>query len=550
VQEKANNVRMETSWSTDFDGGLGTYAFVGHERNLNWQSSITFAEEGKRKVVVQYFDGSLRSRQTVTKDNTTNTTIVAETFYDYQGRPAVNVLPAPSLNNIIKYSRSVNADMNGAEYDKDHYDHIATPAEYITGSAQQMGSMSGTNQYYSPNNPEKNTGVNKYIPDANGYAFTETDYTQDNTGRIRRQGGVGETFKLGSNHETKYYYSTAVQEDLDALFGTEVGDYHHYFKNMVSDANGQYAVTYQDMHGRTIATALAGSPESGNLSDLPSKEVITVTDSLSGPGTNTVTDLTMSNHHSLLITQDGNVSFKYQLTPPVLQKKNCKDSTINYIGLYDLEISITDDCYNLHLGGKPFDTILHNYNPFDVGFSLYLLKGSYEISKTLTINKERMDYYRDSIFLKSNVCTTLEKYIADQRIAQRQQSCVPDCKSCLDSIGDWDSFRINYVLNSGNSLADTAEYRGEAWTAYQSALSACNDLCGTTTATSDVRAAMLLDMSGPSGQYAMLSDSSSIYSIFYHKDETVSPIFQRMILCTSMMPENRPWPMMRIRTHM
>lgn len=539
VQKKSSINRIETAWSSDFSGGLGSYKFTGHARNLNWQSSVTFAEEGKRKVVVQYFDGSLRGRQTVTKDNITNTTLVSENFYDYQGRPAINILPAPTLNNIIKYTHNLNAAINGAEYDKDNYDRLESPAEYLSGSAKPMSTASGTNQYYSPNNPEKNTGVNKYIPDAGGYAFSETEYTQDNTGRIRRQGGVGETFKLGSGHETKYYYATAVQEDLYALFGTEAGDNTHYFKNMTSDANGQYAVAYLDMHGRTIATALAGSPETGNLDDLPSKEVVTVTDSLSGPGTNMVRDLTMSNRHSQLVTQDGTVSFKYLLTPPVLKKKDCDNNTICYNGLYDLEISITDDCYNQHLGGKPFDTILRNYNagaiiancatpaPIEVGFSLYLLKGNYEITKTLTISKLGMDYYRDSVFLKNNVCKSFEEFVEEQKILQRDKVCVPDCKSCVDSIGSWDSFRVKYVVGAGINISDTAIHRGEAWTAYQSALAACNELCGTVTEGDDIRTAMLLDVSGPSGQYAIETDNSSIYSIFYQKDENTLAPYQR-----------------------
>jgi len=40
---------------------MGQYAFVGHERPLNWQSNISFAKKGKRKVVLQYYDGSLRN---------------------------------------------------------------------------------------------------------------------------------------------------------------------------------------------------------------------------------------------------------------------------------------------------------------------------------------------------------------------------------------------------------------------------------------------------------------------------------------------------------
>lgn len=539
VQEKADYSRLETAWSSDFSGGLGSYSFCGHERNLNWQSSISFAEDGKRKVVVQYFDGSLRNRQTVTKDNTTNTTVVSESFYDYQGRPVIQVLPAPTISNVLKYTANLNPAMNGAEYDKSNYDQINSETEFLTASAKPMSTSSGANRYYSPANPDKDNGMSRFIPDAEGFAFTETQYTQDNTGRIAREGGVGTTFQLGSGHETKYYYATPSQEDLDALFGTEAGLNSHYFKNMVSDANGQHSVTYLDMHGRTIATALAGSPSKAELDDLPTKEVIMVTDSLSGAGKNLISDLKMESHKSHLVTQDGWYHFAYQLTPPVLQKPDCNDSTICYKGMYDLQVRITDDAYNLRLGGKPFDTTLHNYDsgavvtdcstpePITLEFDIYLEKGSYEIVKTLTVSKQGMDFYRDSIFLQSNVCTTLEQMIEEQRLLQQNDNCFPDCQSCLDSLGTFEAFREKYVLDAGNELADTAVYSSETWAAYQRAVTSCDEICGTTTEIDEIRLAMLQDVTGPSGQYATVSNSNSVYSIFYHPDENTIPPYAR-----------------------
>jgi hypothetical protein len=99
VQIGTGNRVKAAAWSSSASTAVyGRFDYIGHQRNLNWQSNISFAEEGKRKVVVQYFDGSLRSRQAVTKDNTTNTTVVSETYYDYQGRPAIQVLPTPSLS--------------------------------------------------------------------------------------------------------------------------------------------------------------------------------------------------------------------------------------------------------------------------------------------------------------------------------------------------------------------------------------------------------------------------------------------------------------------
>ncbi|MBO9572413.1 MAG: hypothetical protein J7497_09425, partial [Chitinophagaceae bacterium] len=232
-----------TNWNTDSDttSAHWKFHFMGHERGLNWQASTTFAEDGKRKSVVQYFDGSLRARQVVTRDNTTKTTVVAETMYDKQGRPVIQVMPAPTLNTLIHYTPFFNVkDMNGTEYDKGVYDTLFSSSDYCGIHEDSMSVSSGASQYYSSLNPLKDEGFHKFIPNAHGYAFTQTQYTQDNTGRIYAQGGVDSAFVLGSGRETKYYYFAARQSELDVLFGTEVGDESHYQKNMVRDANGQY----------------------------------------------------------------------------------------------------------------------------------------------------------------------------------------------------------------------------------------------------------------------------------------------------------------------
>lgn len=539
VQQKPGYGRMETAWSSDYEGGLGNYSFCGHQRNLNWQSTVVFSEEGKRKAVVQYYDGSLRNRQTITKDNTTNTTIVTESFYDNQGRPVIQVMPAPTLNNAIKYSRNFNIALNGTEYDKDNYDHLNSPEEFLTASAKPMSAQSGANRYYSTSNPEKDSGVNRFIPDAEGYAFAETEYTQDNTGRISRLSSLGPVYKLGSNHETRYFYASATQEELDALFGTEVGNERHYFKNMVQDANGQFSVAYLDMHGRTIATALAGSPDSADLADLPTNTNIAAIDTLSRAGSNVVKELTLESKQSKLVPVGGPYQFKYSLTPPVLQKKDCDNNSICYTGLYDLEITITDDAFNQRLGGQPFKRIVRNFTPenivancdapepFLVNFTVNLPRGSYEITKRLTLNKQGMDFYRDNVFMNENQCTTLEQFIQQQRDLQISVNCIPTCQSCKDSLGTWSTFRNSYMLRAGIAVADSATYRGEAWTAYQAASDACMALCDESTDIDDIRAAMLLDVTAPSGQYANPDDSLDIYSIFHQKNVQTLPPYKR-----------------------
>lgn len=251
--------RSDGVWS-----GVKTFSFDGHSESLNWQVTTSFAEEGKRKSVIQYYDGSLRNRQTVTKDNSTQKTIVAETIYDGQGRPAIQILPAPGINNIVAYTKNLNKFYNQPDNTDplDYFDFTTTTSgKYKT---EKLDPGAATAKYYSSQNPELNNATyNKNIPDANGYPYAVTRYTPDATGRIMMQSGVGDSMRMGTNHVTKYYYGNAAQEELDALFGTEVGNYTHYFKNMVQDANGQMSVSYVDMHGRTIATALAGEAPAG-----------------------------------------------------------------------------------------------------------------------------------------------------------------------------------------------------------------------------------------------------------------------------------------------
>lgn len=434
--------RVTTPWSSDFiaDGGLGEYDFPGHERRLNWQSSTSFAEEGKRKTVVQYFDGSLKGRQTVTKDNTTGTTVVAETLYDKQGRPAIQILPAPTLSSIIQFTPRFNTGLNGAEYDKGVYDTVLTASDYCADGAPAFDSTSGTHQYYSPDNPLKAQGFHQYIPNAYGFAFTETRYSQDNTGRITKQSGVGKEFRIGSGHETKYYDGMPDQDDLDALFGTEAGDRTHYQKNMVRDANGQYSVSYVDMHGRTVATALAGSSPT-TLQQLSSYTHNTVTTKLITSTNNTVKGTAIEAVNSIVVTRAGAHSFNYQLNAQSLGLENCNDETVCYDCLYDLEITVTDDCNNQNMpGDTAFRSVTKNFSlnaidttctaaqSFAVNFSLNLSEGAYIITKRLSINQEAMQYYRDSVFLVQNTCKSYEDIVNEQRsiIGQQLGNCSPD----------------------------------------------------------------------------------------------------------------------------
>jgi hypothetical protein len=533
VQTTASSyVVTNAIWSSDASPSvMGSFNFRGHERPLNWQSNISFAEQGKRKVVVQYYDGSLRSRQTVTKDNTTNTTIVAETYYDYQGRPAVQVMPAPTLQTIIQYTPAFNIDSSLMTYSQSDFDTVLPATGFCDLHADSMSNKAGASLYYSPNNPQASAGLNQFIPDAHDYPFTETEYMPDNTGRIKRQGGVGPYHQLGTGHETKYFYGTPDQNEIDALFGTEVGDKSHYFKNMVRDANGQYSVSYVDMHGRTIATALAGNPPA-YMASLPSFNGRTITETLADSGSVAIIGQTMVSQKTLLVPMLDTFYFNYSFLPDVFNSTNCQSSSVCYTCRYDLTITITDNCNNQLLpGGQPYTVTKQNFSlsslrsscvdsTMTIGFSLPLPEGSYTITKTLTVDPDAYAFYRDSIYLPNNTCTSISQFITQQKAVAEaaNPTCTPTCAQCDSSVGTFSQYLAKYNQALGLGSTDTT-YQTEARSSWQVALSSCSSLCQTTTAADDITNAMLQDMTPPYGQYADTSENpgANPYSIFYVK---------------------------------
>ncbi|MBO9566684.1 MAG: hypothetical protein J7621_28180, partial [Niastella sp.] len=527
VQQQAGGGRYEAKWTVFNTAGQGRFDFDGHERTLNWQATTSFAEEGKRKSVVQYYDGSLRGRQTVTKDNSTNRTVVAESFYDYQGRPVIQVLPAPTVNTIIGYTQNFNRGVNLPEYDKNRFDSLGSAGEYCTAQAAPMDSVSGASQYYSSLSAFKDSGIHKYVPNAGGFPFTEVEYTQDNTGRVSRQGGVGPDFRLGSGHETKYYYATPDQRELDALFGTEVGDKSHYFKNAVRDANGQYSISYVDMRGRTVATALAGNPDSA-LQKLSSNAPATRTETIADPYSVVIKDLVMEHKKSLHVTTAGNRTFDYQLNPLLLKEAGCNMDSVCYDCLYDLRITITDDCNNQkfafdtvvrNFSINAIDTVCNNGSGFSFTFNKWMPEGNYEITKSLSVSRYALDYYRDSIYMAANKCKSIDSFIVMTRALQAQLAtdCKPSCAGCKASLGSWPEYRTRFRQTTGIDGVDTAAYDGMALAAYNEAFQQCAELCDSLSEVLSVRRSMLMDMTPSSGQYANIDNPGDRYSIFYSR---------------------------------
>ena len=491
--------RVYTAWTTPDVGNVADDANHFYpvtqewEVGMNWQYSSSFAEQGKKKEVVSFYDGSLRNRQMVTLTNTNNKAIVGETIYDNLGRPSVQVLPAPVLSNActangkgtLKYYEAFNQNSEGDSYSSLDFGYETSNS--CEATADVMGTGSGASKYYSSANTN-NTGIKGYIPDAGGYPFSQVEYMADNTGRVKRQGGVGNEFQLDpTDHNTKYFYGHPSQIELDRMFGSEVGDYMHYQKNMVIDPNGQTSVSYLDQEGRVIATALAGETPS-NVASLTSAATasVTLTDDYILPGSlsNTLSadGLSRSFVSSILVSSQTNITLNYGLEV-LPYTESCLEEGICFGCVYDLTIDFISDCGESMLDSIEqvdhkltghFTTVSDsvvfeldcNAELANASYNILLEQvpaGSYQLIKTLTLNDSALAYYTAQ-YQDTNVNTcykTLEDFQLEYLENIDLSGCNPDptdCEACLDQLGDPTSFVANGgTLEDWNYLKEQCE---------------------------------------------------------------------------------------------
>ena len=525
-------------WSSDEKGTVDNANYFhqdwSYEGNKNWQYSSTFAEEGKRKEVISYFDGSLRNRQMVTRVNTDENVIVGETIYDHQGRPAIQVLPTPvnlpdcgtngNYMPSLKYYPKFNQNLSDSIYDVNHFDLTFGDTCLIT--SQEMSNTTGASQYYSQLNSQ-NSGINEYIPDAAQRPFTQIEYTPDNTGRIRRQSGVGSDFRLGSGHETKYFYGQPDQIQLRRMFGSEVGDAKHYQKNMVVDPNGQISVSYLDQEGRVIATSLAGEKPI-NMLGIPSlNEGAELTETLfSGTG-NTLTNTLSFDGKSkvfsstFLVSSEATYTFKYDLEVESFID-SCLIADVCFDCIYDFELIIEDECgVNLvpaNISKKTglfavedailvFEIDCSNLtipNALNEEIILNLPIGSYQIKKALKIHEPALDYYikrylNDTIYDSINHCVkTLQDFELEFLSEVDLTDCdiYLDCDECLTNLGTLDDY-----LSLGKGDVED----------YNSQVEKCKLQCEETSL-EDINKMLMLSDLRPDGQYGEYRDVNGVYN--------------------------------------
>jgi len=509
------------------------------EDSINWQYIATYAEWGLNKTMLNFMDGTLRSRQNVTKNNSDKEVLVSETVYDYQGRPAVQILPAPvpgtsqTIENSIAFYERFNQSESVVDpsnltqklsFSKKDFDYDGGTDACTPNLVNKINSNFGAGQYYSINNPDK-TGFNSYIPDANGYSFIQTEYTRDNTGKLRRKGNVGEAFQLSSNGKfTEYMYQQPNQTQLNRLFGCIAGKNEHFQRNVVIDPNGQSSVSYLNLSGKVVATSLEGTSPP-NLDGLENNNAgFQIAEDILSSGNDPDDNYTLLKRlKAIPVSQDGvNHSFHYEIKEIPTYSDTCMNGFC-YECAYDLAIELKNTDCNIPVYSYPPDsTVLGKIGsenvsacgvipPFNLDFGPLLLnKANYTLNKELSIDESILDnyaeHYGDTLH---NDC--YKEFISP---AMYTRGCFYNCDSCNEDLGGPNHTFASFKVKHAATL-DSLSEEGKL-ICYNNKIKECELLCKKMSICEVTRQQMLADVS-PNGQYGKVlpQDVSSIlaYSI-------------------------------------
>lgn len=537
VQYDVNGIRICGAWSYKIGTSFAIWKIKKYwlYPRQNWQYSASYAEEGKRKEVVSYFDGTLRNRQTITLNNTDNLPVVAENIYDLFGRPVAAILPAPVLipdgngkKHYLEYVPSLNVDLSGNPYDyADINDPSAAGCEFLPGA---LKTSKGSSNYYSAISDFKSTKPYQYyVPDADGYPLSVTQYTPDNTGRVRYQGGVGATFQPGAaapSHTTRYIYGKPDQWELDQLFGNDVGFAEHYSKNTVIDPNNQISVSYLNASGKTIATALSGRQPAG-MDSLSSKVPLKFKTSIilrPEQFSFDVSALKVSATTTYAATTTGPDTIRYDL--PSLMYSFAQTGQLCAKCYYDLKIRVNNVCNTampdipvINIGTKSANNL--NCTPdgnvtgmIPMNFDI----GEYNISFDFTLSREDVNAYADTLLnrgQKAGLINTQWKYVKDKLDVLEFNSMFSDCKTAKALLGTQGAFRILYGKRAMALGVDTTKFTAAELLQYQNMVThnyvrvntyVNNLTCPVPTPCDDLQAQMIKDVS-LGGQYALFDEN-------------------------------------------
>ncbi|MDX2362381.1 MAG: RHS repeat-associated core domain-containing protein [Crocinitomicaceae bacterium] len=406
------------SWTSSESGLVSAHSsaqryFITTEYDslMNWSHQVGYVEEGKRMEAISFRDGLGRGRQSVAHNTVTEQAIVSNVYYDEIGRPVISDLPTPVEDEELKHYPDFNrADTTGyPSYNLNYFDVPPTDTCDIPSSLA-FADTTGAGKYYSTNNDDTDA-ENAYIPDAEGFPFTRIKYKDDFTGRVNMTSGAGEEFIIGSGHETRFVYPSPDENELNRLFGSEVGDFTHYTKMITIDPNGQVYAQYTDMAGRVVASYMLGpSPLNlDSLADTASDSVVfeLINGQLADLGS--AVPMTTFDHAFFIAEDNETYTFSYAFTPQEYENA-CLGATICFDCMYDVDLQLTDDCgiafwdTTFQVNGSTFDEMCASLGEQSYSTAVVLPQGVYYMHKQLAVSQSAIDEYWCA-YLDNDTCS-------------------------------------------------------------------------------------------------------------------------------------------------
>ena len=295
------------------------------DQNLNYNFGNSFADNGKTKSCITYYDGSWRQRQQITKYGGEEILTGGEVKYDYEGRAVMDVMDAPFLdevNDLFEFREGLNPFV-GQSQDKVLYDNsnIQVPVQ-LDNSAVFSSSkyFSSTNDISMPNSDARD-----YVPDAGGYNYALHRYTETGDELLSAEGNVGGALQIHDRATGKqynrYFESGVADTELRRFFGTDMGLAQNYTKYIHLDENGLGKVEYVNVEGKTVATATIGQIPENLVGATPDSTIISTI--LGGNVTNDAGDGYNQTNQVIVTTPGTQYDLDYQLTGVYNQYDPC-----------------------------------------------------------------------------------------------------------------------------------------------------------------------------------------------------------------------------------
>lgn len=400
--------------------------------SLNWNYTIHFAEKGKYKHVIGYFDGMLKNRQTLTRFNSqSNLLLATENIYDYEGRPSITTLPSVINSNRFGFQKGVSiSSVTGLPYAPIDFDVKPSlcPDEILIPSFTES---SLANKYYSRLNTDT-AGVQKFVPQAEGYPFVHTQLSPGFSDRVDRQSGAGADLQISKGHEIKNEYLEADQPDLNNLFGINAGFSNFYNKTVSKDPNGQYSMSVKDYEGKQVVSSLIGASVDTSRHAIMFNDEIPLAgqfreDKLAR-GTSNRTILPNMKVYSGSFYMDFasavNIKYEYDFQPFTVCSSPYLGLTVK--GSYDY--TVHDDCgvEKLHKNGiigTTGVTTTPTIPPAVSSDMVSLEKGKHTVNKNLTISVDEIYAAVDSFMAYKPNCLKTENEFIKEEVEHTPYPC-------------------------------------------------------------------------------------------------------------------------------